>query len=558
MADAEKSTSTGPGDEVDQIDAPASAARRCLSISELLEQISEALCGTRTRPELRDVTSLALTCKAYHEPAQNIFWRDQQDLLPLVKCFPVDSWEIITGNFEFKRALLLEDWARFMVNAARVKSFHHDGLGTTPGIDHSVLSMLATYRPSLVLFPNLRKFRWENFGYHFDSSPLVTVFFSPSLTSITLYRNDFSNALMDSSILRILKQNCPNLTDLSLGGDTWSEDIMGLGPAVAELILSLSHLRTLYSSPALTGAAVVHLATLPSLQSITFTARLDRVSATGLRAEHRLFPSVKTLEIHLDELDRWSEVLLTSNTSSSLKSLKVTADSDPQRDILLVHVQGWAQYANTLRSLDLAFPESRESPPQMPEWQRLEYTINGPVIAALYPLRKLEHLSIYCYHLDLTDEDLWDLSEAFPNLNALRLHSNYSCGRVPRVTAQGVVHLTTRCPSLECLGIALNATNLQWSLPAGTPPHMHITKLLISDSPIDNPAAVALFLSALIAGPTASIELIKTIVDDEHKEQHDRYENTWREVNSAFKMMQLAREQERARDSCGITFPTTI
>jgi hypothetical protein len=39
------------------------------------------------------VYNLAITCRAFQEPAMDVLWRVQMSLVPLVKCLPTDLWE---------------------------------------------------------------------------------------------------------------------------------------------------------------------------------------------------------------------------------------------------------------------------------------------------------------------------------------------------------------------------------------------------------------------------------------------------------------------------------
>lgn len=45
----------------------------------------------------RDQFSLAITCKAFAEPALDTLWHEQRSLVPLIRCMPQDLW-IIKGS----------------------------------------------------------------------------------------------------------------------------------------------------------------------------------------------------------------------------------------------------------------------------------------------------------------------------------------------------------------------------------------------------------------------------------------------------------------------------
>ena len=49
--------------------------------------------------DLRGILALALTCKAFLEPALDQLWRRQLNLVNLIKTLPQDSWELCNGDF---------------------------------------------------------------------------------------------------------------------------------------------------------------------------------------------------------------------------------------------------------------------------------------------------------------------------------------------------------------------------------------------------------------------------------------------------------------------------
>ncbi|KAI0715678.1 hypothetical protein C8T65DRAFT_643674 [Cerioporus squamosus] len=62
---------------------------RALTIQEFVRQICAFVRG-----DAASLAALVRTCKSIHEPAVRELWDVLDDLLPLVKCFPVDAWTI--------------------------------------------------------------------------------------------------------------------------------------------------------------------------------------------------------------------------------------------------------------------------------------------------------------------------------------------------------------------------------------------------------------------------------------------------------------------------------
>jgi hypothetical protein len=79
----------------------------CLAIYDLLhtilffaydgkDDVDDRGLGYASIPNTRAVfySSLALVCRAWHEAAVNLLWSSQHSILPLLKLFPRDLWEI--------------------------------------------------------------------------------------------------------------------------------------------------------------------------------------------------------------------------------------------------------------------------------------------------------------------------------------------------------------------------------------------------------------------------------------------------------------------------------
>ena len=61
----------------------------CLCVDEIVRLIAEELFETGTEA---DVVSLALCCKSFEDPALDVLWETQDDLVPLFGTLPTDIW----------------------------------------------------------------------------------------------------------------------------------------------------------------------------------------------------------------------------------------------------------------------------------------------------------------------------------------------------------------------------------------------------------------------------------------------------------------------------------
>ena len=65
---------------------------RCLQIPELLAIVFEMVYSEPDGPATAAL--LARTARIFEDTALDILWRAQNTLVPLLKCFPVDMWEV--------------------------------------------------------------------------------------------------------------------------------------------------------------------------------------------------------------------------------------------------------------------------------------------------------------------------------------------------------------------------------------------------------------------------------------------------------------------------------
>lgn len=59
----------------------------CLQVEDIVHEIIKVFSDARDR---RSITTVARTCKAFHEPAMDALWRKLDGLGPLLECMPGD------------------------------------------------------------------------------------------------------------------------------------------------------------------------------------------------------------------------------------------------------------------------------------------------------------------------------------------------------------------------------------------------------------------------------------------------------------------------------------
>lgn len=68
----------------------------CLSVAEILRAIATELVKSGARAT---AVALALCCKTLEDPVLDTLWKTQDQLLPLLKSFPGDAWNVEGGRF---------------------------------------------------------------------------------------------------------------------------------------------------------------------------------------------------------------------------------------------------------------------------------------------------------------------------------------------------------------------------------------------------------------------------------------------------------------------------
>ncbi|KAG2136599.1 uncharacterized protein EDB93DRAFT_1253894 [Suillus bovinus] len=171
-----------------------------------------------------DLLNMAMTCSTFSSHALDMLWHQQDNLTPLVKCLPRDTWNVCRyRTIVFSREPLLPEWERVKINAARIRTF----IATqytygSPTLSGPVLRQLFALFPPATLFPKLRTLHFDavspdSLDVGSDSLSLLRQFFSPELENLTFIiprsvrRNELEQLLgglsTDASGLRQLAVN---------------------------------------------------------------------------------------------------------------------------------------------------------------------------------------------------------------------------------------------------------------------------------------------------------------------------------------------------------------
>ncbi|EIW59267.1 uncharacterized protein TRAVEDRAFT_46575 [Trametes versicolor FP-101664 SS1] len=394
-----------------------------------------------------------------------------------------------------------------------------------------------------------------------------------------------------------LKNTAPYLQKLSICGEPFGSSST-MTAAVSSALSGLEHLVSLIlrnKACALTPAALASLGRFPHLRSLRFdvgasfrTLELASLVATG-DAAVATFPALRELEITASTLAQPTE-LLRFFESPHLQELTVTATSHVSRcDIRPLFFAITRMRAREhLRELNVWAEKICPTAPPMNHVRRLPSAMDKETLAPLLLLSGLENLSLQLScRFDIDDEFLDLLAGSWPKLATLvfrptgpmnwGLHETpeptygvTSGGPTakepalvmldgdparswpkPRATLFGLLAFAQHCPRMRGLTIEIDAdlsrvppSRLEVCSRRGAP-HGAFNWLYVGFSPIEDPYAVAAFLSDSFPGIEDMEDEWRQPPVSEYEGEARRFREGWEAVYDLIPKFSAVRLQER-------------
>lgn len=404
----------------------------------------------------RSLTSCAVTCRAWKEPALRIIWEQLDSLLPLMRLFPTDAFS--NGShaptfWRFKRSLRPSDWTAYTRYSTLVR---HLAFREGRDVVASALIALVVQRPAHFqrnpLLPNLVSLKWTA---SVDTSlTLCAILVPPGLGSLTINlvgaetysaeRNDTTGGLLCT-----IADLAPNLKELHLNIDKlW---------AVSDVVIpikSLCKLETLTLDVGSIGAYIVRgLCQHPTIRK--FVIDLCGVEESFLthllahRAQAGEFPA-------LEEMILLADINIVNTTLSNLiraplTRLAISTFTLAHTDSLAHCFMHIAENSPNLTSLTLIT-------------SLLDSTLHQPLkLAHLSPLAALRDLAVLSIELgfpiQLDDAGLISFIQGLPCLTSLVLSPAPEwapAGWRPRTTMRSLEWISQYAPQITNLGVALD------------------------------------------------------------------------------------------------------
>ncbi|KAJ7904952.1 hypothetical protein B0H13DRAFT_2024090 [Mycena leptocephala] len=417
---------------------------RCWLIPEIVCMICEQVdVEDINRPTL---AVLARTAKIF-QYSLDLLWREQHNLLPLLKCMPLDLWEIEECADQpevfvnLRRPALPSDLDRLLFYSHRVKLFIVQG-GTNVAAD-ALRACLADQ----TLFPNVLSVVWKNP----ESLGDLPLYLGPSLKHLGLALNDSAPHLF---LLSTLTRQYPILKSIDICLPTSPSTTEG----VSEAICGLRALNRLTANT-LTPAALLHIGKLPHLNVLNL-ATLGDIRVPETLPEER-FVRLQHMSVGAGTIEQCT-ALLRFFSAAPLRTAFFALDATDQSS-----ADAWAAFASALcdhcvhRALQTIF--LYHGTPPIPEFGSHAHILAPPTGAALVPLLAFTHLRSLVleppYGLTLDEGVLRDMACAWPHIEKLVLGvSGASVSVRTLVTLRALLPFALHCPHLRTLGVVLDAT----------------------------------------------------------------------------------------------------
>ncbi|KAJ7666757.1 hypothetical protein DFH06DRAFT_1384116 [Mycena polygramma] len=501
---------------------------RALDIPEIVENICQCLSDHYLYPSRhKDFAFLARCCKAFHGPAANVLWKEQETLANVLRCLPSYLWEQeasadkhrrFRGEFRLIRAPLPEEWERCLVYARRIRQLSLTRRWDSDFPTRPVLEVLGECFRQDFLCPNLRTIQWM--PELSSSFPYIRLFLGPKISGLYLTVHP---AAANVSLLSDLGIRYPELKQLKLGNSSndHSSLLSSISPAI---VLQLAKIEYL-SVETLDRQAFDHLSRLPSLVSLSL--RIPAEGDIGPTSSPPIgdqlsspFPALRSVNLGFSTIEFATE-LINLLRDCHLREFRNGTD------VLATNIATGRLYTALASHIS-------------------HTTLDSLTIA------EIDDGGFTPVGFDLDDVTAWDMACAWPRIKFLRLDSSTDLHHSSSMTLHGIRAFAKYCEDLVELKITINATTVP---PFDRSPETRLSQtnlhtFNVSGSPISEPYNVARFLSTLFPCLVKVITLHEArwrgpAEDPDDAAEELAHHTQWKQVQALLPVITAVREEER-------------
>jgi hypothetical protein len=346
------------------------------------------------------------------------------------------------------------------------------------------------------LLPRLQQLTWEMSDD--DIYPYISLFLSPTITNLTVYitTGDIASDRVRFSLLTSLVSQCPNvrsvqLESLGITVHSWRDLFSGHSSSACALFslwtrlcsLTLNHMDLSTLTDVLAGLPVLKTFKIHNCRTI------DPLSPSTVKG----FPMLQHLDMYGSNVDCYLHVLKRMSCTPLVNLvLYVVGASHESQWVELFSILPNGILHDSLAIVTIRGLVQNDSGHPVP--------IRFQIMSPLLQFRRISHLtndgSKYSA-LDLDDNDVACIAQAWPCLTSFSIRPTKYIMVPSRLTLRALIPFVKYCPKLETLSIKINATIIDdyEEKPGKGLYGDRLQKLNVFDSPIDDPARVAAFLS---------------------------------------------------------------
>ncbi|KAJ6534328.1 hypothetical protein B0H19DRAFT_1080803 [Mycena capillaripes] len=492
---------------------------RGLGILEIVEMICGQLGSEGPGPpggaSGRALSALARSSKVFLNPALNVLWRNQNTILNILRCMPLDLWDITEPDYDdddgvteitLRRIMKASDWERPLLYMHRVRCLSSRIVFDDP----EFLETLSLCLPGEFLFPNLEILHWHP-GFRPSVFHHIRWLLTPRVRELSMGCDSYSNL----SILPTLASKYPLLTHISISMDLITMISMvathyDCAPSISTFVLGLTHIESL-NVPTVDGTALAHLAQIPELRKLHLEYGVpDYVTGPYLGAPgftNLTDIGVRTMKCAL--------LLLSMVAKCPLVKFAIFPTSfNPTEVIAGEFYQALFEHCShaSLREITLAGEFDEEMAP-LSVAQAAVYSVGPDTLRPLFAFTNLVEVRlVHPVGFNLDDASILDMARAWPHIVFLSLIARPHRHIASRVTLEGLYAFAKYCPRLHRLEITFDATVVPNTRDNGQKrvAQQALHHLNVAASLIKKPKRVATFLSALFP----SLKSIATLNDD--------------------------------------------